>query len=55
MIVALAVACIFLWVKPFETIPLNAYMANRAELAKTIVLTGAHVLPQVFCFRAEAL
>jgi hypothetical protein len=55
MIVALAAACIFLWVKPFETIPLNAYMAYRAELDKTTVLTGAHVLPQVFCFRAEAL
>lgn len=55
MIVALAAVCIFLWVKPFETIALNAYMAIRAELDKIYVLAGAHVLPQVFCFRAEAL
>ncbi len=55
MIVALATVRIFLWVKPFETIPLNAYMPVRAELDKIYVLVGAHVLPQVFCFRAEAL
>jgi hypothetical protein len=55
MIVALAPSRIFLWVKPFETTALNAYMRNRAELDKINVLAGAHVLPQVFCFRAEAL
>lgn len=43
----------FLWVKPFETIPYNAYMQNRAELKPDFMDSALIIRP---CFsRMEAL